>query len=75
MKKVIIRSYCEIGCDCPKCHNGDGNDAIKNCVYCQLKWANCGEYNIKHPVYKTLKEVKYCKCGNLVGFPLAPLEI
>lgn len=65
MNKVIIRTYCEAGCDCPKCHIIDANN-VENCVYCQLKWRNCGEYNPKHPVYKTLKESKWCPCGNLI---------
>ena len=66
MKKVIIRTYCEVGCDCPKCHTGEDKSEVENCVYCQLKWYQCGEYNSKNPVYKTLKEVRYCECGKLI---------
>src|SRR3990167_6724288 len=47
--KVIIRDYCEYECDCPKCHKGDGLGQVRECVYCQLKWANCGEYNFENP--------------------------
>jgi hypothetical protein len=66
MKKVIIRSYCEAGCDCPYCHTGKNDKEVEDCVYCQLKWYQVGEYNPKHPVYKTLKESRYCECGNLI---------
>ena len=68
MNKVIIRSYCEAGCDCPKCHTGGGNEKLKDCVYCQLKWANCGQYNPKHEVFKRdkPKESFWCQCGNLI---------
>mgnify|MGYP001587510365 CR=1 FL=1 len=52
MEKVIIRTYCEAGCDCPKCHKGDGTGDVEKCLYCQIKWKNCGQYNPKHPVYK-----------------------
>ena len=64
MNKVIIRSYCEAGCDCPNCHTGEqADDSVQNCVYCQLKWANCGEYNRKK--YPDQTEWIYCQCGNL----------
>ena len=68
MNKVIIRSYCEADCDCPKCHTGKGKSIVENCVYCQLKWANCGQYNKNHEVYKRKppKEAKWCECGNLI---------
>jgi len=62
--KVVIRSYCECGCDCPKCHSGEGD--VENCVYCQLKWANYGEYNKNHKVYKEKKNAHWCECGNLI---------
>lgn len=59
--KVIIRIYCEAGCDCPKCHKMDGKSKVEKCVYCQLKWAGKGQYNPKHPVYKRgkHKEIKF----------------
>ena len=68
MKKVIIRTYCEAACDCPKCHKGDGSGDIENCVYCQLKWRGEGQYNPKHEVYKRNppKEAHWCECGNLI---------
>lgn len=66
MQKIIIRTYCEASCDCPKCHTGDVNSKVEDCVYCQLKWYQVGEYDPKHPLYKNKKGVHYCECGNLV---------
>lgn len=49
--KVVIRSYCQAGCDCPTCHQGiDRGTDPKNCFYCQLKWYGYGEYGDKQPI-------------------------
>lgn len=42
--RVVIRTYCEVNCDCPNCHKGNAG-AVEKCVYCQLKWANKGQYD------------------------------
>lgn len=46
--RVFIRTYCECDCDCPTCHTGEKpyGGKVEKCVYCQLKWANKGQYNL-----------------------------
>jgi len=49
MKKngIEIRTYCEVGCDCPTCHIGLGNEGkteVEKCVHCQIKWKDKGQY-------------------------------
>jgi len=64
--KVIVRTYCECGCDCPTCHIclGDkGKTKVEDCVYCQFKWAGKGQYDPEfrkqHPYFPELEEVTY----------------
>lgn len=46
--RVFIRTYCECGCDCPTCHDGNHTTEVEECVYCQIKWAGKGEYNLDY---------------------------
>lgn len=43
--KVYTRSYCEAGCKCETCHDGNHTTRVIECVYCQLAWVNKGQYS------------------------------
>lgn len=62
--KVYLRTYCESNCDCPTCHDRKRTTKVEECVYCQLKWHDKGDYTPgyhKHNGWNEPKEINYSK--------------